>query len=57
MQPGRLARVLHAAPGASAPEATDLLAEGGGLAPEPGEWGVIINFERLGKKGGGSKPC
>lgn len=53
LQPGRLARVLAAAPGggSGAAKAVQLLAEGGRLAPEAGEWGVIINFERLGKKG------
>ncbi len=63
LQPGRLTRVLTCGDGSAAAAGARLaatpaqvLAEGGeGIADPPGHWGVLINFERIGKKGGG--PC
>lgn len=59
LQPGRLVRILTEGDGlavppamAQSPEPVALLdADGGGLAAESGQWGIIVNFERLGKKG------
>lgn len=64
LQPGRLVRILTEGDGlavppvmAQAPEPVALFdAESGGLAEESGQWGIIVNFERLGKKGEATTP-
>jgi hypothetical protein len=59
LQPGRLVRILTDRDGLAVPPSLAemagpeqlLAADGGGLSEESGRWGIIINFERLGKKG------
>lgn len=58
LQPGRLVRILTDRDGLAVPPSLAemagpeqlLAADGGGLSEESGRWGIIINFERLGKK-------
>lgn len=68
LQPGRLVRVLTGGDGSAAAAGArlvaapaQLLAEGAaGVAQDPGQWGVVINFERIGKKGSDNRkasPC